>query len=77
MGFYHLPLEVEVPCATDPQRGHLMRYRLVVGLMKPYKGIRAWTLLHSFFSHVRVWQPRGSAAREGDDVMAAGQWPGK
>ena len=35
------------------------------------------SLLLSFSSHVRVWQPRGSAAREEDDVTAAGRLLGK
>jgi hypothetical protein len=75
MGFYHLPLEVEFPRAPDPPKGYPRAVPIGSGI---YEAVRWRTSLDlSFSSHVRVSQPRGSAAREGDDVTAAGRWPGK
>jgi hypothetical protein len=71
MGFYHLPQQVEFPRAPDPPKGQPYVVPIGSGIYEAVRGRMSLDLL-SFSSHVRVWQPRGSAAREGDDVMAAG-----
>ena len=66
-GFYHLPLEVDFP---------VHRIRREVAAMAPigrgtYADVRRRThLILSFFMYIYMLQPRRSADKEGDDVMA-------
>jgi len=75
-GFYHLPLEVEFPRAPDPLTGHRERYWSVVGLMGSYDCVRGpviWLLPFRVFPFLLLYgvmQPRRSAPKEGDNVMA-------
>jgi len=63
-------VEVEFPCALDPLKGCPQRYCLVVGLMGSYIWVR-WTvvsLFPSIYDLVWVWQPGGTAFKEGNNV---------
>jgi hypothetical protein len=71
MRIYYLPLVVEFPVCRIHQKVTLEWYRAVTGCMRPYKGVRVWIFISLLLSsHVREWQSRGSAADDGDDVMA-------
>src|ERR1700681_3532559 len=74
-GFYHLPLEGDFPRAPDPPKGHPRAVQIGSGI---YEAVRGRTSLDSFFffSSCTGMQPRRSADKEGDDVMAAGLWQG-
>jgi hypothetical protein len=51
----------------------LERYRSVAGYMRPYEGVRVWIFSSFLLFSCTGMAAQGSAAREGDDVMAAGQ----
>jgi hypothetical protein len=71
MGFYHLPLEVEFPRAPDPPKGHPRVVPIGCGIYEAVRGRMSLDLL-SFFSSC-MQQPRRTADKEGDNVMAVAE----
>jgi len=67
-GFYHLPLEVEFPCAPEP----LNDYRMVRDRAWDFVIVRGRTRAFSFEFRCMYggWQPRSSALKRGDNVTA-------
>jgi hypothetical protein len=80
----HSQLEVDFPRAPDPPKGRPERHQSVVGLvcfvyfgcgisllvLSRLFGCLFVCLLLSCFSMYGIMQPRSSAPKEGDDVMA-------
>jgi hypothetical protein len=78
MGFHHRSLEVEFLHAPDPPRGQPAAVWISSGIYEAVRGHMRLDLYFLFFSsYIWVWQPWGSAAREDDEVRAAGPWPSK